>query len=100
VLPEDELEQAMGERVPEADAASLVRQLPTLDTGESLAEAAGTLVRADSSGLAVLDDSGERVVGWLSHRDVLRVYDQRMKREGAGRRRAARRPGDPQETAT
>jgi CIC family chloride channel protein len=97
VLPEDELEQAIGEGM-KPNAESLVRQLPTLDTGESLAEAAGTLVRSDSPGLAVLDESGERVVGWLSHRDVLRVYDQRMKGEGAYRSTAAGRHGDPQGT--
>jgi chloride channel protein, CIC family len=95
VLPEDELEQAIGERM-EPDAAALVRQLPTLDTGETLAEATAALVRADSPGLAVLDQSGERVVGWLSHRDVLRVYDQRMKREGARRSAAERRHGGAQ----
>jgi CIC family chloride channel protein len=96
VLPEDELERAIGEGA-EASAESLVRQLPTLDPRESLAEATGTLVRSDSAGLAVLDEAGERVVGWLSHRDILRVYDQRMKREqarlgGAASRQARRVP--------
>jgi CIC family chloride channel protein len=91
VLPEDELEQAIGEEM-EPAAGSLVRQLPTLGTRESLAEATGTLVRSDSAGLAVLDEAGEQVVGWLSHRDVLRVYDQRMKREQARRGGAGQRP--------
>jgi CIC family chloride channel protein len=90
VLSEDELEQAISEGM-EADAGSLVRQLPTLDRRESLAEATGTLVRSDSAGLAVLDEAGERVVGWLSHRDILRVYDRRMKREQARLGAAARR---------
>ncbi len=92
VLPEDELEQAIGEGL-EPDAASLVRQLPALDAGETLAEATGRLVHSDSPGLAVLDRSGQRVVGWLSHRDVLRVYDQRMKREQARRSAPARQDG-------
>jgi CIC family chloride channel protein len=84
VLPQDQLEQAIGEEM-EPVAESLVRQLPTLGTRESLAEATGTLVRSDSAGLAVLDEAGEHVVGWLSHRDILRIYDQRMKREQPGR---------------
>jgi chloride channel protein, CIC family len=84
VLPEDELEQAIGEEI-EPAAEALVRQLPTLGTRESLAEATGILVRSDSAGLAVLDEAGEQVVGWLSHRDILRLYDQRMKREQARR---------------
>jgi chloride channel protein, CIC family len=79
VLLDDELEQALGGEAGEADAGSLARRLPTLTPTESLAEATATLVRTDSAGLAVLDERGERVVGWLSHRDVLRVYDQQMK---------------------
>jgi len=85
VLLDDELEQALGEEAGEADAGALARQLPTLTPTESLAEATATLVKTDSPGLAVLDEKGERVVGWLSHRDVLRVYDQRMKLERARR---------------
>ena len=91
VLLDDELEQALGEEDEESDAGSLMRQLPTLTPTESLAEATATLVKSESAGLAVLDEKGERVVGWLSHRDILRVYDQRMKLERArrGRRIAA-----------
>jgi chloride channel protein, CIC family len=85
VLLDDELEQALGEEDEEAHAGSLMRQLPTLTPTESLAEATATLVKSESAGLAVLDEKGERVVGWLSHRDILRVYDQRMKLERARR---------------
>jgi CIC family chloride channel protein len=81
VLPPDELEQAIREGPDEARAGDLARQLPTLRASESLAEAAGTLVRTDSPGLAVLDEAGERVVGWLSHRDILRAYDQRIRED-------------------
>ncbi len=82
ILRDDELEQALSEGE-ETDAGALARKLPTLTPSESLSEATGTLVRTDSAGLAVLDEKGERVVGWLSHRDILRVYDQRMKLERA-----------------
>jgi H+/Cl- antiporter ClcA len=92
VLLDDELEQALGEEAGEADAASLARQLPTLSPTESLAEATATLVKTDSAGLAVLDEKGDRVVGWLSHRDILRVYDQRMKLERARKGGAAKPP--------
>ena len=85
VLLDDELEQALGEEDEESHAGSLMRQLPTLTATESLAEATATLVKSESAGLAVLDEKGERVVGWLSHRDILRVYDQRMKLERARR---------------
>lgn len=90
VLLDDELEQALAEEDEGPDAGSLVRQLPTLAPTESLAEATATLVKTESAGLAVLDEKGERVVGWLAHRDILRVYDQRMKLERA--RRGGARP--------
>jgi chloride channel protein, CIC family len=101
ILMAEELERAMREDELDADARSLARQLPTLRADESLAEATGVLVRTDSSGLAVLDADGGRIVGWLSHRDVLRVYDQRLKQQrGAfqtgGRSRASGdRPTSP-----
>ena len=94
VLLDDELEQALGEEDEESHAGSLMRQLPTLTATESLAEATATLVKSESAGLAVLDEKGERVVGWLSHRDILRVYDQRMKLE-----RARRGGGSPKRQA-
>jgi CIC family chloride channel protein len=93
VLLEDELEQAIAGGAGGVDARSLARQLPTLRGGESLAEATGTLVRTDSSVLAVLDEAGEQVIGWLSHRDILRVYDQRMKQERARQSAGSRRAG-------
>lgn len=95
VLLDDELEQALGDEDEESDAGSLARQLPTLTQTETLAEATATLVKTDSAGLAVLDEKGERVVGWLSHRDILRVYDQRMKLERARRGGAPPRPRAP-----
>ena len=55
VLMAQELEQAMREDELDANAGSLVRRLPTLRADESLAEATGTLVQTDSSGLAVLE---------------------------------------------
>ncbi|MGE5282060.1 MAG: chloride channel protein [Chloroflexota bacterium] len=82
LLPEEEVERAV-EDGEEADAGELARNLPTLRGGESLAEATSALVRSDSSGLAVLDQEGERIVGWLSHRDILRVYDRRLSKDGA-----------------
>jgi len=95
VLLDDELEQALAGEDEEPDAGSLARRLPTLTPTESLAEATAILVRSEGAGLAVLDEKGERVVGWLAHRDILRVYDQRMKLERARRGGA----GPPQKQA-
>ncbi len=95
VLLEDELERALSEEGEEVDAAALARRLPALTPTESLAEATATLVKSDSAGLAVLGQDGESVVGWLSHRDILRVYDQRMQLERARRESAMPRKRAP-----
>ncbi len=90
ILPDEEVERAIGEGE-EANAGALARQLPALRGGETLAEATGALVRSESSGLAVLDDEGERVIGWLSHRDILRVYDRRLNEDRAKHEQTSRR---------
>ena len=101
MLPEEELERAIGAAEEETD-----RRRPGAAGCRPCAAAKrsprqpGSLVRSDSSALAVLDDAGERVIGWLSHRDILRVYDRRLKQDRA--RQAAssprlRSPGSPSE---
>jgi CIC family chloride channel protein len=92
VLSEEELEWAIGEGEQDTDAGSLVRQVPSLRGTETLAEATGSLVSSDSSALAVLDADGERVVGWLSHRDILRVYDRRLTEDRARHATASPQP--------
>jgi CIC family chloride channel protein len=58
-------------------AATLAREAPVLHAGESLETAVLALAATDDEGVPVLGDQG-RVVGWLTHRRLLRAYRQRL----------------------
>jgi CBS domain-containing protein len=46
--------------------------------GDSLEEAIAALAAGDDDGLPVLSDDRGRLVGWLSHRQVLGAYRARV----------------------
>ena len=54
-------------------AGDLAREVPTLRPDEDLGVAMRRLAAAHG-GVPVLDDSGERIVGWVDHPDVVRAY--------------------------
>ena len=56
------------------DARALVHETPELRVDEPLEEALWQLGATDDDGLVVLDDRGERPVGWLTHRSLLAAY--------------------------
>ena len=62
-------------------AGELARDVAALRATESLEDALDTLVGSDGSGAPVLAPDGRTLVGWLTHRDVLRVY-QMTRRSG------------------
>jgi chloride channel protein, CIC family len=69
------LERALGEPDERAIAGDLVEQAATLTAGQSLKQTVALLVRNEASGLPVLSDDQTRVVGWLTHRDLLHAYE-------------------------
>jgi CIC family chloride channel protein len=71
------VEQAMRENALDADAAELARETPVLTGDETLEDALAALLR-EGSGLPVVAD-GQQLVGWLSHQDVLRAYNDRLR---------------------
>ena len=68
------IERALREGEGDATAGDLAEATPLLLPADDLREAAG-LLAAGGSALPVLDPSG-KFVGWLEHRDVLRVYSR------------------------
>jgi chloride channel protein, CIC family len=80
VVTSRQVEQAMRDNALDATAGALAQETPTLRPDQSLEQALGALVRHESPGLAVLDHTGGRVIGWLTHRDVLRAYSERLER--------------------
>jgi CIC family chloride channel protein len=72
-----QVEQAMRENALDAEAADLAQESPTVRATHSLEEALAMLLR-QGSGLPVVDEG--RLVGWLTNVDVLRAYNDRLRR--------------------
>lgn len=59
-----------------AHVGQLTEDVPAITDDQNLEEAVRALSWTDGSGLPVLTADGSRLVGWLTHRDVLRTYDR------------------------
>jgi CBS domain-containing protein len=70
-----DVEDSARDNALEVTAATLARTVPILHPGQSLEHALGLLVRQDRSGLPVTSSDDGRIVGWLTHRDVLAAYN-------------------------
>jgi chloride channel protein, CIC family len=80
IVTSHQVEQAMRDNALDAVAGSLVLATPTLSPDQTLEQALGLLVHRDASGLPVLSPGGGNVVGWLTHRDLLRAYNEHLER--------------------
>ncbi|MGH3002194.1 MAG: CBS domain-containing protein, partial [Gaiellaceae bacterium] len=76
-LTSQQVEQAMRENALDATAGDLAQDVPALRAGQTLEDALGALLRA-RSGLPVVDGNDGQPVGWLTHLDVLRAYNNRL----------------------
>ncbi|HET7568097.1 MAG TPA: chloride channel protein [Gaiellaceae bacterium] len=88
-----QVEQAMRENALDADAGGLAQETTALRPSQTLEQGLSALMR-ERSGLPVLEPETRRVVGWLTHMDVLRAYNQRLEAgiRDAERRRAPQQP--------
>lgn len=77
VTPRDVEEVAKANRL-DAVAAEMVRYVDPLSEEQTLTTALELLVGNDTSGLPVLSSEGTELVGWLTHRDVLRAYNAHL----------------------
>ncbi len=75
-----EVEQSVRDNALEATAGTLAQAVPTLTPGQNLEQALALLVQHEHTGLPVVATDGDRVVGWLTHRDVLAAYNDRLHR--------------------
>jgi CIC family chloride channel protein len=73
-----EVEQTARDNTLDATAADLARTLPGLSPSTSLHDALGMLATHEGSGVPVLSPPGDRVIGWLHQKDVLRAYSERL----------------------
>ncbi|HEY7540697.1 MAG TPA: chloride channel protein [Methylomirabilota bacterium] len=93
VISTRQLERALADTRHDAVAGDLAEQPPTASLDQSLTEALPLLLHGETSGLPVLGPDAGTVVGWLTHRDVLRAYQARQRlsarQDGVGLARRA-----------
>ncbi|HEY7892556.1 MAG TPA: chloride channel protein [Solirubrobacteraceae bacterium] len=83
IVAATDLEQAIGQaehQMDDASAADFLRAAPELRAHETLDDAVLALAGTDEEGLPVLASDSDRVVGWLTHRRLLRAYRARLRK--------------------
>jgi chloride channel protein, CIC family len=78
VVSAGDVEQALANSPVDTTARTLIHEPPELRVNQTLEEAVWRLGTTDDEGLPVLDHDGEHVVGWLTHRQLLRAYSKRL----------------------
>lgn len=81
VVSAADVERAVARPVDGLDARALVHQTPELRVGESLEAAIRAFAASEDEGLPILDADGESVVGWLTHRRLLRSYNTHLDKQ-------------------
>jgi chloride channel protein, CIC family len=85
IVTADGAEERMRANVLDATAADLAQHVPAVRADESLDQALERLLTHGASGLPVLEGDDGQVIGWLTHRDLLRSYSSgegRVPRDG------------------
>ena len=78
VVSAGDVEQALASSPSDKTARTLVHETPQLRVDQTLEEAVWRLGTTDDEGLPVLDQDGEHLVGWLTHRLLLDAYRKRV----------------------
>ncbi|WP_312870486.1 chloride channel protein [Gordonia asplenii] len=73
-LSTPDLADALAGSNPPTTIAELVVLPPTVRAASSIRDALDALDTAPTSGVPVLSDDGTRIVGWLTHRDILAAH--------------------------
>jgi CIC family chloride channel protein len=77
VVTADAVEDAADSNLGDLIAGELARSIPTLRIDQPLQDAVSILLASDPHGAPVVAADNGRVVGWLTHRDVLKAYSER-----------------------
>jgi len=82
-----QVEQAMRDNALDAVAGELAQDTPALTPDQTLEQALQVTLRHGDNGLPVLDRDSRRLIGWLTHRDILSAYHARLERTISAARR-------------
>ncbi len=74
IVTADGAEERMRANALDSTAADLAQHVPAVRADETLEQALERLLAHGAAGLPVLDTDDGRVIGWLTHRDLLRSY--------------------------
>jgi len=80
VLTIGQVEEAVRDNTLDATAGDLALETPTIRPEQTLEATLERLVQYPGSGLPVVSPDGGRVVGWITHQDVLKAYAARLQR--------------------
>jgi CIC family chloride channel protein len=89
------VEEAVRANTLDASAENLAVVTPTVTSGDALSDALHLLVRQGRMGLPVLDPQRARIVGWLTHADVLQAYEAHVEQGVSRVEQSARAPEPP-----
>jgi CIC family chloride channel protein len=78
VVSAEDVERAIDEGRRDMRAEALTHLVPELRAGVSLEEAVRALSAGEEDGLPVLAASGDEMVGWITHRQLLRAYGAKL----------------------
>ena len=84
VIDAVDLELAIEGQRRDATGRELLRNSPTVRADESLEEATRVLAASEADGIPVLAAQSDQLVGWLTHRDLLRAYARRHRGAAQG----------------
>jgi CIC family chloride channel protein len=77
-----QVEEAIRNHSMGTPVGNLAKETPKVLVNETLEEALESLVDHELQGLPILSVDANRIVGWLTHRDVLRAYYDRTRNNG------------------
>jgi CIC family chloride channel protein len=96
VVSAGDVEHALANSPGDTTARTLIHETPELRVDQTLEDAVWRLGSSDDEGLPVLGQDGKRVVGWLTHRQLLSAYRKQLgendPRSGQAGRDAPRAP--------
>ena len=95
VVSAGDIERALATSGGHETVRTLVHEAPDLRAAHTLEEAIWRLSSTDDDGLPVRDTDGVHIVGWLTHRDLLRAYRERLGTPGVGLPSGGRRTRRP-----
>jgi chloride channel protein, CIC family len=80
IVAASDVERAIGEDGEDPTAEALMHRTPELTSDQSLEHAIEVLIASEEDGLPVLAEGSSQLIGWITHRRLLRAYQSHVRR--------------------